>query len=467
VPQKFRWLHLLIASYIFYGYWEVKYLGLIIFSTLIDYFAGYAMGKKATKSEKKPFLYLSLLLNIGLLFTFKYYNFFFDSFIAAFHISEEYALSHKLNVLLPVGISFYTFQTLSYTIDVYNDKIKPTSHLGKFAAYVSFFPQLVAGPIERASSLLPQFDKKVNPDFANIADGLKLMAWGFFKKIVIADRLMSYIGDVYSDTLSKGHFDQIFVFLTGLLMIYADFSAYTDIARGSAQTFGFKLIDNFKQPFFSKTMSSFWSKWHISMTTWFGDYLYKPLLSSKTGNKWMNYLGLLILFFIIGLWHGAKWTFVLWGETLCVMMIFGNMSKKIRNQFWSFLGRKVQSMNSFLKLVRAQFDYISVFFITALTTPLFFADNMTEAIRFYGSIINFDNHNPSELLSSRFDLIVLLFSFLLMWLVDTLEKKQQCSIVAIVNKRSAFLRYCIYIAIIYVILNFGEFGVKEFIYFQF
>jgi alginate O-acetyltransferase complex protein AlgI len=467
VPYKYRWIHLLISSYFFYGYWKVEYLSLLIISTVVDFYAGSIMGKKETKKERLPYLCLSLVFNIGLLFTFKYYNFFYDSFITAFNISEEYARIHRLNILLPVGISFYTFQTMSYTIDVYNGSMKSTNHLGKFSAYVAFFPQLVAGPIERASNLLPQFDKKVKPDYSAISNGFKLMAWGFFKKIVIADRLMTYIDGSYTDILKNNPFDQIFVLFTGLLMIYADFSAYTDIAKGAAQTLGFKLMDNFKQPFFSRSLSSFWSKWHISMTTWFGDYLYKPLLASKTGGKWRNYLGLYVLFLIIGLWHGASWTFVIWAEFICTMMIIANITRKSRNLIWVEIGSRAGKLNRFVKNFHEQLDYFLVFFLTALTTPFFFAKGIHNAWNFYLSIFNFNGAAKSKLLTSKFDLSILLVSFFLIWLVSTLEKRKQSYIVDIVNQQKAVVRYFIYILLIYSILNFGNFQVKDFVYFQF
>jgi alginate O-acetyltransferase complex protein AlgI len=467
IPYKYRWIQLLLLSYYFYGYWKIEYLSLLIISTVVDFYAGYIMGKKATKRERFPYLCLSLFFNLGLLFTFKYYNFFYDSFISAFQINEEYARIHKLNVLLPVGISFYTFQTMSYTIDVYKGKIQSSKHLGKFASYVAFFPQLVAGPIERASNLLPQFDKKVKADFVEISNGLKLMAWGFFLKIVVADRLMTYIERGYSTISNNNQIDQIFVFSIGLLMIYADFSAYTNIAKGAAQTLGFKLMDNFKQPFFSRSIASFWSKWHISMTTWFGDYVYKPLLASKTGNKFQNILGLYVLFLIIGLWHGANWTFVVWGEYICTLMILENLTRKLRNRFWVIIGSKAGSLKGFVKNFHEQLDYFIMFFLAASTSPFFFAKDLHKAIEFYQSLFNFKSSTSSYLLSSKFDICVISGSLFLMWLVDTLEKRRQCYIVEIVNQQKRVVRYLIYILLIYSIMNFGDFKIKDFVYFQF
>jgi alginate O-acetyltransferase complex protein AlgI len=467
VPYKFRWVQLLICSYVFYGYWKIEYLSLIVASTLIDYLCGLAMQNRDTKTRRKPFLYISLFVNLTMLFVFKYYNFFYDSFIDVFNISEAYARAHRLDILLPVGISFYTFQTLSYTIDVYYGKIEPTRHLGKFATYVAFFPQLVAGPIERASSLLPQFEKKVKLDYQQIADGLKLMAWGFFKKIVIADRLMRFVEYSYSDALKNHALDQFFVFILGIFMVYADFSAYTDIARGAAKTLGFNLIENFKQPLFSKTISEFWSKWHISMTTWFGDYLYKPLLVFKTDKRWKNYAGIFILFLVIGFWHGASWTFGIWGSLFAMMMIFANITKRYRNYVWKIIHKFIIKDSKWYNIFRNSFDYLTVYLLIACTSPFFFSDSVLEAMKFYYSLLHFNPSYEIALTSSIFDLIIICTTTLLMLFVDYVEKIKGKSIIAMVNQQKLIVRMVIYILTIFSIFNFGDFGVKDFVYFQF
>ena len=331
IEPKYRWILLLLSSYYFYMSWKVEYVILIIISTLIDYFSALSINKTNNLNKRKFFLGLSICTNLGLLFTFKYFNFVGDSvraFLALFSIQFS---PHVLNILLPVGISFYTFQTLSYTIDVYRGRIKPQTHLGIFAVYVSFFPQLVAGPIERAKNLLPQFYEAKYFDYARVTNGLKLMLWGFFKKLVIADRLSIVVDVVYGNVGDYTGIPLILATVFFAFQIYCDFSGYSDIAIGAAQVMGIKLMDNFKRPYFSRSVAEFWKRWHISLSSWFKDYLYIPLGGSRV-TVHRCYFNISIVFLVSAIWHGANWTFIIWGALHGFYMVFSLITKNMRNQ---------------------------------------------------------------------------------------------------------------------------------------
>lgn len=304
---------LLIASYVFYGWWDYRFLSLIVFSTFVDYLVGKAIYETSDQTVKTRWLWVSIVFNIGLLGFFKYYDFFIDSFVDTFLFAGlEIDNVWTLNIILPVGISFYTFQTLSYSLDIHKGKLKPTNDLLAFATYVSFFPQLVAGPIERASHLLPQIVKEKRFKYEQAVEGLKLMLWGLFKKVAIADSLALMVDDIFgnyevypSSTLVLGAI--FFGF-----QIYCDFSGYSDIAIGTAKLFGVELMSNFKFPYFSRSIAEFWRRWHISLSTWFRDYLYIPLGGSR-GSRSKAIRNVFVIFLVSGLWHGANWTFVIWG----------------------------------------------------------------------------------------------------------------------------------------------------------
>jgi len=328
-PYKYRWIILLIASYIFYMAWRAEYALLLVISTLIDYFCSLMMGRypEEEKQKRKPFLYLSLISNLGILFTFKYFNFFSASFTSLLKsLGYDYA-APAFSLLLPMGISFYTFQTMSYTIDVYHSRLKPEKHLGVFALFVTFFPQLVAGPIERAGNLLEQLKVDHKFSYANVIAGLQLMAWGFFKKIVIADNLAIMVNNVYNNPTQYTGVSLILATVFFAFQIYCDFSAYSDIAIGSAQVMGFTLMQNFNRPYFSKTIGEFWNRWHISLFTWFRDYLYIPLGGNRVV-KWRWYYNLFITFLVSGFWHGANWTFIVWGALHGFYLVFANITAK-------------------------------------------------------------------------------------------------------------------------------------------
>lgn len=311
-PQRYRWVWLLAASYLFYAAWRFEYLLLLLLSTVVDYYAARLMGRQPDQRGRRRYLVMSLVVNLGLLFTFKYFNFFNDSVRGLFSLfNVEYQFA-GLSVLLPVGISFYTFQSLSYMFDVYRGKVEPEQHFGIFALYVAFFPQLIAGPIERATHMLPQFHLPRSFAEGRVNSGLRLMLWGMFKKVVIADRLAIYVNQVYNQPADYPGWPLVLATYFFAFQIYCDFSGYSDLAVGAARVLGFDLMENFRQPYVALSVAGFWRRWHISLSTWFRDYLYIPLGGNRVA-PWRWYLNLALVFLVSGLWHGAKWTFVLWG----------------------------------------------------------------------------------------------------------------------------------------------------------
>ena len=324
-------LIILISSYVFYAWWDYRFLSLIIFSTVIDYLIGRKLSLSNNKKYRKLLLACSLISNLGLLGIFKYYNFFVESFFSLLTtVGLNTENTFTLEIILPVGISFYTFQTLSYTIDVYKKKISPSLNFIEFASFVAFFPQLVAGPIERASNLLPQLSKPRNFDYNNGVQGLQLILWGMFKKVVIADTLAPFTNNIFDNYSS---FDGGIIALGAIyfsFQIYCDFSGYSDIAIGTAKLFGIKLMSNFKFPYFSRSISEFWRRWHISLSTWFRDYLYIPLGGSKTSSK-IALRNVFIIFLVSGFWHGANWTFIIWGLYHALLFLPSFINKTNRN----------------------------------------------------------------------------------------------------------------------------------------
>jgi alginate O-acetyltransferase complex protein AlgI len=325
LPHRWRWALILVASYYFYAAWKPEYALIILASTSIDYVAAIKMhGAGSNQTARRLYLLASLAGNMGMLFTFKYFNFVNDSIGSLAGLAgAAYPASH-LNLLLPVGISFYTFQSVTYTVAVYRGQLEPMRHFGIFAAYVAFFPQLVAGPIERAMHFLPQFLEKHTFQYDRVASGLRLMAWGFFKKVAVADKLGIVVDGVYSHPTDYTGLPLILATYCFAFQIYFDFSAYTDIARGAARIMGFELLENFQQPYLARSIPDFWRRWHITLSSWFRDYLYIPLGGNRAGKtRW--YLNILIVFVVSGLWHGASWNFAIWGALHGVYMVVGSL----------------------------------------------------------------------------------------------------------------------------------------------
>jgi D-alanyl-lipoteichoic acid acyltransferase DltB (MBOAT superfamily) len=450
---KYRNIFLLVVSYFFYGWWDWRFLGLIFFSSILDFFLGKKIDEEQNPINRKWLLGLSLGINLGLLGFFKYAGFFVESFTTAFTFLGFPIESHTINIILPVGISFYTFQTLSYTWDIYKRQLKPNHDVLRFLAFVSFFPQLVAGPIERASHLLPQFDsiKKIN--YKQLRSGFLLMAVGFFKKIVIADRLARFVDPAFADYDQLAGYSAIIAILFFTLQLYFDFSAYSNIAIGCGKMLGFELSLNFNKPYLSTSFSDFWRRWHISLSSWFKDYVYIPLGGNKSG-KFFTIRNFLIVFLLSGLWHGASWNFVLWG-------LFNGLFLIILDPF-------VNKFNKFTlgKLAAG----IIVFSCWALSLVLFRTSNFEQAKIIYSHIFiisskSIDSYGLS-IKELNFTFTILIFYFILEWIELNFSSLSDW-----LFKRNLLFRWAVYILIILSIIILGSYGSemndKQFIYFQF
>ncbi len=469
-PSNRRWLLLLLASYYFYMSWKAAYAIILVISTLVDYFCSRMMGRftDEEKGRRKPWLYLSLASNLGILLLFKYYNFFNDSARElALGLNVPYAMP-AFELLLPMGISFYTFQTMSYSIDVYHGRIKPEKHLGIFALFVTFFPQLVAGPIERAGNLLGQMHQHHAFDYYRIVAGLRRMAWGFFKKIIIADNLALMVNEVYNNPGEFQGFSFILATVFFAFQIYCDFSGYSDIAIGAAKVLGFNLMENFRSPYFAKTISEFWGRWHISLSTWFRDYLYIPLGGNRVV-KWRWYYNLFIVFLVSGLWHGASWTFVIWGGLHGVYQVFGILTKDQRNTFVQKIG--LADHPQLYKWVQV----LTVFFLVCFSWIFFRANTISDAFyivsQSFAALGNLSQVYSLDLAHDVFMnqgikvFLVSVVAVAIMELVHLIQRNGSVS--ALLMQRPAWVRWSVYYLAIIAVLLFGQFGNQEFIYFQF
>jgi len=453
LPVKFRRIFLLAASWYFYMAWKPEYILLLAFSTSADYWLAIQMGKAKSLIKRKIFLFSSLGINLTILLGFKYFNFFNHNVSRALSNFNIFYDSTFFELLLPVGISFYTFQTMSYAIDVYKKRIKPERNYVKFALFVSFFPQLVAGPIERASHLLPQLEKKFSFDYKRISDGLKLVFWGFFQKVVIADNMSRFVEAVYSKPNDYANLDIILGTLFFSVQIYCDFSGYTDIARGTAKIMGYDLQPNFKRPYFAKSISDFWRRWHISLSTWFRDYIYLPLGGNRVGGLRL-YFNVLATFVLSGIWHGARWSFIIWGFIHSIYYIIEHKFKLNK----PFLKKQNRIAKIFSNTGRTLFIFILVNF----SWIFFRAESVKIAITliqnlFDFSVVKISFDRPSILLN------LVLIAFLLF--IHLLERKD--TIVNIVSKKNPILRWSIYYIMIILLFVLGNFNNDEFIYFQF
>ncbi len=451
---------IVVASYFFYGLWDWRFLSLILFSTFVDFFIGKQLDKEEGTSKRKLLLWTSIVVNLGFLGFFKYYNFFVDNFIEVFSFFGVKFQASSLNIILPVGISFYTFQTMSYTLDVYYKKLKATDDFIGFAAFVSFFPQLVAGPIERATNLLPQFYTKRNFDYAKAADGMRQILWGLFKKIVIADGCAEYANLIFNNSADYSGSTLLLGALFFTFQIYGDFSGYSDIAIGTSRLFGFNLMQNFAFPYFSRDIAEFWRRWHISLSTWFRDYLYIPLGGSKggLGKKIRNTF---IIFLVSGFWHGANWTFVVWGALNALYFLPLLITNRNRNNL------EVVAMGKFIPSLREIVSICGTFLLTVLAWIFFRADNVTHAFSILRTI-----GSKSLLTLPKFSgigeaitIIALIGIFLV---IEWHGRTRKYAIENIANFSSTPLRWSMYFTILLVIYFYGNFGEKvEFIYFQF
>ncbi len=460
---------ILLASYVFYGWWDVRFLILIFISSLVDFIVGQKIGDAENEKSKKYWLYVSLAVNLGLLGFFKYYHFFVDSFITSFSFMGLELHKSTLQVILPVGISFYTFQTLSYSLDIYRGHLTHSKDPIKFFAFVAFFPQLVAGPIERAAHLLPQFSipRKFDTDFA--ISGLRLMLWGFFKKVVIADNLAQVVDIVYVSPQEYTGIEVVAAAIAFTFQVYGDFSGYSDIAIGTARLFGFDLLPNFKTPFYSRSIAEFWNRWHISLNTWFRDYIYIPMGGSRGGNT-MKYRNIMTIFLVSGLWHGASWAFVIWGALNGIYMVFGLATASIRTRLNTQLGITETSL---LKRVSDRLWVVALF---GFGLFIFRANSIVDAFHLFVQIPTHLSYHLSSLevlnatLTSLFDstqdLLIMIVSVGFMMGIDFKIRNSDMGIWLLSLRR--YKSVALEILIVLWIFVFGAFAQPEnFVYFRF
>tara|TARA_R110002051_G_scaffold107616_1_gene180454 strand:+ start:4694 stop:6133 length:1440 start_codon:yes stop_codon:yes gene_type:complete len=446
---------IVVASYVFYGWWDYRFLSLILFSTLVDYAIGRALSTQEDTSKRKALLWTSILVNLGFLGFFKYYNFFLDNFVSAFSFFGQEINANSLNIILPVGISFYTFQTLSYSIDVYKRKLEPTKDIFAFAAFVSFFPQLVAGPIERATNLLPQFYTKRNFDYSKAVDGLRQILWGLFKKVVIADNCAQYANIIFNNSEDYSGSTLVMGALFFTFQIYGDFSGYSDIAIGTSRLFGFNLKQNFAFPYFSRDIAEFWRRWHISLSTWFRDYLYIPLGGSR-GSLSKKVRNVFIIFLVSGFWHGANWTFIIWGALNALYFLPILLTNNNRNHL------DVVAKGSYLPSVKEALQMLLTFSLTVFAWIFFRAIDLEHALSYIGSMFSSTLLSIPKVLPAK---VILLLVFFMT--IEWIGREGQYGISKLGLKWKRPFRWAFYALIICMIGLFMQTKETPFIYFQF
>lgn len=454
---------IVIASYVFYGWWDWRFLSLIIFSTIVDFSIGILLSREDNKLKRKFLLWTSIGVNIGFLGFFKYYNFFLDNFISAFSFFGMEINANSLHIILPVGISFYTFQTLSYTIDVYRKKLEPTKDLIAFSAFVSFFPQLVAGPIERATNFLPQFYTKRTFDSSKAVDGLRQILWGLFKKIVIADNCAEYANLIFNHSANYSGSTLVLGALFFAFQIYGDFSGYSDIAIGTSRLYGFNLKRNFAFPYFSRDIAEFWRRWHISLSTWFRDYLYIPLGGSK-GGLWMKIRNTFVIFIVSGFWHGANWTFIVWGALNAIYFLPLLLTKNNRNNI------EIVAKGKLFPTLKELLLMLTTFGLTVFAWIFFRADSIGHALEYIYDMILGLTHKWGYLQSFRLvdrkigvEILILILVFIL---IEWFGREGQYAIANVGLKWHKIFRWAFYLIIAMSVLLFSG-QQQQFIYFQF
>ena len=456
---KLQNLLIVVASYVFYGWWDWRFLSLILFSTLIDYSVGIRLSKEENISKRKVLLWISILVNLGFLGFFKYYNFFLDNFITAFSFFGTPINVQGLNIILPIGISFYTFQTLSYTIDVYKRKLKPTKDFIAFTAFVSFFPQLVAGPIERAANLLPQFYKKRTFEYNKAVDGLRQILWGLFKKIVIADNSAQIANEIFNNSSDYSGSTLVIGAVFFTFQIYGDFSGYSDIAIGTSRLFGFNLKQNFAFPYFSRDIAEFWRRWHISLSTWFRDYLYIPLGGSR-GGTWMKVRNTFAIFIVSGFWHGANFTFIVWGALNALYFLPLLLLNKNR------ANTDTVAQGKYLPNIKEFFQIGLTFSLTVLAWIFFRAENIGHAWSYLSTIFSKSLFSIPEFKISRIYTLQVLLVIFLFIIIEWIGRNEQYAIAKLGFEWNPYLRRSFYFLIMLLITVFLG-TEQQFIYFQF
>ncbi len=457
---KLQNIILIVASYFFYGWWDWRFLSLILASTVVDYTIGLQLNKATSKVSRRLLLSISILFNLGLLGFFKYFNFFVDSFVSAFTFFGYEISGRSLDIILPVGISFYTFQTLSYTIDIYRKKLQPNKSFLSVCAFVSFFPQLVAGPIERATHLLPQFDNKRKFDYSLAVDGMRQILWGFFKKIVIADNCAVFANLIFNNSADYSGSVLLLGAIFFAFQIYGDFSGYSDIAIGTAKLFGFDLKRNFAYPYFSRDISEFWRRWHISLSSWFRDYLYIPLGGSQVGLS-KKIRNVFIIFLVSGFWHGANWTFIIWGGLHALYYIPILLSNNNRNNLDTVAqGKLIPSIKETIQMA-------STFLLVCLAWVFFRAENLSHAFEYLTEIFSLSLFAPLEF-DKFYQAIATLGLVFCFMLVEWIGRENLHPLVTLNKIRQPIIRWSFYCLIIISIYMFGNYSSSlEFIYFQF
>ena len=447
-------LFIVSASYFFYGWWDWRFLSLIIFSTTVDYTIGRKLKTEVNQLKRKTLLWLSIFINIGFLGFFKYYNFFIDNFISAFSFFGTEINVNTLNIILPVGISFYTFQTLSYTIDVYKRKLEPTKDFVVLSAFVSFFPQLVAGPIERATNLLPQFYTKRIFDYSKAVDGMRQILWGLFKKVVIANQCATSVNIIFENYADQTSSTLVIGAVLFSFQIYCDFSGYSDIAIGTSRLFGFNLMQNFAFPYFSRDIAEFWRRWHISLSTWFRDYLYIPLGGSKGGTGFII-RNTFIIFLVSGFWHGANWTFIAWGAINAALFLPLLIRKRNR--------KNIGDIDSKSITVKCLLNILLTFTVTTLAWIFFRSESIQDASIYIARIFSKSLFTLPTIKPTN-----LLIFIVLMVIVEWFSRNKKYALENLSERLPLIPRFMVYITLVFAILMHHSFhDSMEFIYFQF
>ena len=454
--QKLVWqnLLLLVASYFFYGCWDYRFLFLLIFSTSLDYYTGIKISEASSIRWKKFWLYLSIVINLGFLSVFKYYNFFIENFVEGLSLLGVKSSLATLNIILPVGISFYTFHGLSYIIDIYREKITPERNLVNYSLFVSFFPLLVAGPIERATHLLPQIRQKRIFNSQTFNDGLKQILWGLFKKVVIADNCGVYVDSIFNDSAHQSGSTLVLGAILFSFQLYGDFSGYSDIALGTARLFGIELLKNFSFPYFSRDIAEFWRRWHMSLTTWFKDYVYIPLGGSKA-SKWFNIRNVFIIFILSGIWHGASWKFVCWAMINAIYFLPLLLFQKNRRHM------EIVAYDRLYPTPKEVIQMVTTFMLTVFSRIFFRADDVHHAFAFIKGIFNESLFTFPQVWPVRVLLLIVAF----MW-VEWTGRRNGYAIALSLKSMPVPVRWTFYYVLVFAIFYYSNSG-EQFIYFQF
>ncbi|MDE6025498.1 MAG: MBOAT family protein [Lachnospiraceae bacterium] len=458
IPHKYRWMLLLVASYYFYMSWNVKYVFLILLTTAVSYFAAIFLEKASDKKRKRFILAMTAIICLGVLFFFKYFNFVSESVVSFLNLFTLKLNPLTLKLMLPVGISFYTFQTLSYVIDVYKGEVQAEHHFGIYATFISFFPQLVAGPIERTTNLLPQIKAQHQFDYVQASYGLKLMAWGYFKKIVIADTLSQYVSKIYDEPHQYQGFAFVLATLFFAIQIYCDFSGYSDIAIGTAKLLGINLMTNFKSPYWSQSIKEFWGRWHISLSTWFRDYIYIPMGGNRVGHL-RHCFNLVVTFLVSGLWHGANWTFVIWGGIHGIAQALES----------TIIPKKYNKSTGLFWIIRVMFvfafcSFAWIFFVSSsIGDALYVISHMFSGI---GNISEYLRGGFSDIGMARLPFALICIWIFILAIYDLLSLKTD--VIEVISDKKKMIRWFVYVCFVLIIVFFSQKGIAaEFVYFQF